>query len=71
MRPHAAAIEKRRVLEKTRGWVDTLDWLAEREPPEREVRDALEQARGHPPATPKGKLYRMGQVEALEWFLGT
>lgn len=70
MKPHAAVLNKRDLLEKSRGWMETLDWLIEREPGQKEAREALSRARNLQPSTLRGRLHRQGQIEALEWFLG-
>lgn len=70
MRRASEASNKRDLLERGRGWVETLDWFLRERPAEGELRDALEQARRWSPTELRGKLHKHGRVEALEWLLG-
>ena len=70
MKRDAQASNKRDLLEKGRGWVETLDWFLEERPSRTDVEEALERVLGLNPTDLRGKLHKHGQVEALEWLLG-
>lgn len=70
MRRHAEAANKRDLLEKGRGWIDTLNWFLLNRPGEEEVREVLSHVSRWNPTELRGRLYKYGQVEALGWLLG-
>lgn len=70
MRRVAEVSNKRDLLEKGRGWTDALDWFLEARPSPAEVREALEETGKWNPTDLRGRLYKHGRVEALEWLLG-
>lgn len=69
MRRPAEVANKRDLLEKGQGWVETLDWFLQEQPSVEDVQKALAQVERWNPTELRGKLHRYGQVEALEWLL--
>lgn len=70
MRRAAQVSNKRDLLEKGRGWTDTLEWFLKERPSKADVEEARERVRGWNPTGLRAKLHKHGQAEALEWLLG-
>ncbi len=50
--------------------METLNWFISHQPTEAEVKEALKRIGEWNPTDLRGRLYKHGQAEALEWLLG-